>query len=149
MIDILRYREILVELMANVNARSETEIDRVVIAVSDKHLMKKLKDKAGLILCANYPDAELKGSDDNYQEKNSLLLFLLEKVPSGSEDDEGELLHYSRIQQVMKVLKEELRAMKFVCGEISGADEINTEWEYDVFGGFNGLSIGLKLTDYD
>lgn len=149
MIDILRYREILAELKETVNARSETAIECVVIAVSDKHLMKKLKDKSGLVLCANYPDAEMKGEEENYKEDNRLLLFLLEKVASGSETDEEELLHYARIQQVMKLLKEELRRMDFVCGEISGADEIGTEWEYDVFGGFSGLSIGLKLTDYD
>ena len=149
MIDILRYREILAELRERVNARSEMKIEGVVIAVSDKHLVKKLKDKAGLMLCANYPDAESKGMADNYQEKNGLLLFLLEKVASGSEDDGDELLHYGKIQQVMQVMKEELRTMNFVCGEISGADDMNTEWEYDVFGGFNGLSIGLKLADYD
>lgn len=149
MIDILQYREILAELKEKVNARSEMKIEKVVVAVSDKHLTKKLKDNSGLILCANYPDAELKGQDDDYQEKNHLLLFLLEKVSSGSETDEEELLHYAHIQQVMKLLKEELRNMDFVCGEISGANEVSTEWEFDVFGGFNGLSIGLKLTDYD
>lgn len=149
MIDILRYREMLAELKERVNARSKTEIERVVIAVSDRHLTKKLKDKSGLMLCANYPDAEMKGQEENYQENNRLFLFLLEKVSSGSETDEDELLHYARIQQVMKLLKEELRQMDFTCGEISGADDISTEWEYDVFGGYNGQSIGLKLTDYD
>lgn len=73
----------------------------------------------------------------------------MEKVPAGDETDEDEITHYARIQDVMCILKDEIRNMEFVCGEISGGEEINTEWEYDVFGGFNGLSIGLKLTDYD
>lgn len=149
MINILRYREILAELRARINKRSEMQIEGVILAVSDKHLTKKLKDQAGFFLCANFPDAESKGNADNYKEDNRLLLFLLEKVPAGDETDEDEITHYARIQDVMCILKDEIRNMKFVCGEISGGEEINTEWEYDVFGGFNGLSIGLKLTDYD
>lgn len=47
----------------------------------------------------------------------------------------------------MELVKKELQAMDFVCGELSPADGMLTEWEYDVFGGFNGLSIGLKLVD--
>lgn len=78
-----------------------------------------------------------------------MLLFLLKKVPSGQETDEDELLHYASIQRVMQLLKIQLREMDFACGDISGAESITTEWEYDVFGGWNGLSIGLKLNDYD
>lgn len=149
MIDIRRYRELLLELKESVNAASETPIDGVAVAVSEKHLVKKLRDGTGLMLCANYPDAVSQGDADNYNEQNSLVLFLLEKVPSGQETDEEELLHYARIQQVMQLLKAALREMDFACGEIAGAEGMTTEWEYDIFGGWNGMSVGLKLTDYE
>lgn len=149
MINIQRYREMLVELKERVNKVSRTKIDGTVIAVSEKHLVKKLKDSMGLILCANYPDAVSQGTEDNYRERNSLLLFLIEKVPSGRETDEEELLHYARIQQVMQLLKTKLREMDFFCGEVDGAESMTVEWEYDVFGGWNGMSIGLNLVDYD
>lgn len=149
MISILEYREMMLELKERVNAVSETKIDGVAIAVSEKHLVKKLKDSDGLILCSNYPDSTSTGDKDNYSEQNTMLLFLLEKVPSGQETDEDELLHYASIQRVMQLLKIQLREMDFACGDISGAESITTEWEYDVFGGWNGLSIGLKLNDYD
>lgn len=149
MINIQRYREMLVELKERVNKVSRTKIDGTVIAVSEKHLVKKLKDSMGLILCANYPDAVSQGNEDNYREQNSLLLFLIEKVPSGQETDEEELLHYARIQQVMQLLKTKLREMDFFCGEVDGAESMTVEWEYDVFGGWNGMSIGLNLVDYD
>lgn len=149
MINILRYREILAELRNRVNARSEMQIDGVIVAVSDRHLTKKLKDRTGFLLCSNFPDAESKGIPDNYREDNRLLLFLLEKVPAGDETDEEEITHYARMQAVMQILKSEIRSMDFVCEEIAGGNEISTEWEYDVFGGYNGLSIGLKLTNYD
>lgn len=111
MINIQRYREMLVELKESVNKVSRTKIDGTVIAVSEKHLVKKLRDCMGLMLCANYPDAVSQGNEDNYRERNSLLLFLIEKVPSGQETDEEELLHYARIQQVMQLLKTKLREM--------------------------------------
>ena len=149
MINIQRYREMLVELKERVNKVSRTKIDGTVIAVSEKHLVKKLKDSMGLILCANYPDAVSQGNEDNYREQNSLLLFLIEKVPSGQETDEEELLHYARIQQVMQLLKTKLREMDFFCGEVDGAESMTVEWEFDVFGGWNGMSIGLNLVDYD
>ncbi|WP_455609185.1 hypothetical protein [Bacteroides rodentium] len=149
MINIQRYREMLAELKERVNKVSRTKIDGTVIAVSEKHLVKKLKDSMGLILCANYPDAVSQGNEDNYREQNSLLLFLIEKVPSGQETDEEELLHYARIQQVMQLLKTKLREMDFFCGEVEGAESMTVEWEYDVFGGWNGMSIGLNLVDYD
>ncbi len=85
MINIQRYREMLVELKERVNKVSRTKIDGTVIAVSEKHLVKQLRDCTGLMLCANYPDAVSQGNEDNYREQNSLLLFLIEKVPSGQE----------------------------------------------------------------
>ena len=147
MINIQRYREMLVELKERINKVSRTKIDGTVIAVSEKHLVKKLRDCTGLMLCANYPDAVSQGNEDNYRERNSLLL--IEKVPSGQETDEEELLHYARIQQVMQLLKTKLREMDFFCGEVEGAESMTVEWEYDVFGGWNGMSIGLNLVDYD
>ena len=149
MINIQRYREMLVELKERVNKVSRTKIDGTVIAVSEKHLVKKLRDCTGLMLCANYPDAVSQGNEDNYRERNSLLLLLIEKVPSGQETDEEELLHYARIQQVMQLFKTKLREMDFFRGEVEGAESMTVEWEYDVFGGWNGMSIGLNLVDYD
>lgn len=149
MIDIVRFREMVMELRQKVNEKSDTPIAGVVMAVREGHMQKKLKDKEGIWLCANYPDGELSGESDSHKEKNNVLLFLLEKVPSGSDTDEEELLRYATIQRMMKILKEELLVMDFVCGELEADSGMLTEWEYDVFGGFNGLSVGLKLTDYD
>lgn len=125
----------LLEIRQRVNVRSEKPIEGIKLAVREGHLQKKLKD------------AELKGGMDCHQESNQILLFLLEKVPAGEEMDEEELQHYALLQRIMELVKKELLAMDFVCGELSPADGMLTEWEYDVFGGFNGLSIGLKLVD--
>lgn len=148
MIDIIRYREYLIELQRAVNEQSEKKIDEIVMATKEGHLTKKLKDKAGLILCANYPDSSYKGNSDSYIEKNQVLFFLLEKVASGSEDNDAEIQHYAEIQRVMHLLKAELQ-QNSSCAKIDADEDMITEWEYDIFGGYNGLSLGVKLKDYD
>lgn len=149
MIDIVRFREVLIELQQKVNAQSEVPINGVVMAVREGHMIKRLKDKAGIWLCGNYPDAELKGDEDSHNDRNNVLLFVLEKVSSGQETDEEELQHYAILQRITNVLKNELLSMDFTCGKLSSDEGMLTEWEFDIFGGWNGLSVGLKLTDYD
>ena len=78
-----------------------------------------------------------------------MVLFLLEKVPSGSQSDEDELAHYAALQQLMLALRNRLMASPFVCDdEMQIVSGLTIEWEYDIFGGWNGLSIGFKLQDY-
>ena len=41
-------------------------------------MVKKLKDKTGVLLCANYPDAEGDSKNkDNWQEDNQVIFALL------------------------------------------------------------------------
>lgn len=150
MIDIVRFREVLLEIAQRVNTRADKyHIEGIVMAVREGHMQKKLRDKEGIWLCANYPDSELRGSEDSHLEKNQILLFLIEKVPSGRDNDEDELQNYARMQRLTKLLKEELLSGESFCGYFQAEDGMTTEWEFDTFGGWNGLSIGVKVTDYD
>lgn len=151
MIDIVKFREILLELRARTNlASGEERITGVAMAVREGHMIKKLKDKEGIWLCANYPDATDTGNTDMHSSQNRVLLFLLEKVASGQHTDEEELLHYARLQRLFLLLRDELRNRESYCGEFAsnGAD-MKIEWEYDIFGGWNGLSVSINLEDYD
>ena len=47
MIDIVRYREMLLEIRQRVNVRSEKPIEGIILAVREGHLQKKLKDAQG------------------------------------------------------------------------------------------------------
>ena len=149
MIDIVRYREILAELREQVNKKSEEHIEGIVIAVREGHMVKKLKDRTGIQLCANYPDAQMSGTFDNHSDRNKVLIFLLEKVPSGQQTDEAELQHYARIQRMMQILRDALLDMDAFCGELRFGSNLLTEWEYDIYGGWNGLSIGLDIEDFN
>ena len=149
MIDIVQYREILAELREKVNQNSEEKIEGIVMAVREGHMVKKLKDRTGIQLCANYPDAQMNGTSDNHSDRNKVLIFLLEKVPSGQQTDEAELQNYARIQRMMRILRDALLENDAFCGELRSGDDLLTEWEYDICGGWNGLSIGLDIEDFD
>lgn len=151
MIEIKRFKEWLIELKESVNIQTDVaQIDNVAIAVREGHMIRKLKDKRGIILCAKYPDCKTSGDIDSYTGDNDIVLFLLEKVPSGLQTDEDELTHYAGLQQLMLILRDQLMKAPFVCNdELQVKSDLTIEWEYDIFGGWNGLSIGFKLQDYD
>lgn len=151
MIDIKRFREWLIELKESINKQAEdSQIEGVALAVREGHMLRKLKDRRGILLCAKYPDGKTEGDADSFSTDNDIVLFILEKVPSGQQTDEEELTHYAALQRLMLILRNELMAFPLVCNDemqVTGA--LTIEWEYDIFGGWNGLSIGLKIEDYD
>lgn len=150
MIDIIRFREFLLEIQERVNERVPGAIAECELAVKEEHMTKKLKDKEGVILCANYPDAETDiENSDSSEDSNLVFLFVVEKVPAGKFTSEEELVHYASLQQIMKEVKKELTDESLMCGKMQPGDKLRTEWEYAVFGGFNGLSVGLTIKDYD
>lgn len=152
MVDIVKFREMLLELHERINkaAGDGRIVKGVVIAVREGHMIKKLRDKEGVFLCANYPDCTGRGDADNLESQNRVLLFLLEKVPSGHHTDEEELQHYARMQRLFLLLRDELLRMEGFCGELAqGEGGMNIEWEYDIFGGWNGLSVSLNIEDHD
>lgn len=151
MIDIKRFREWLIELKENVNEQAkDVQIEGIALAVREGHIIRKLRDRRGVILCAKYPDSTVNGDADNFSSANDMVLFLLEKVPSGSQSDEDELAHYAALQQLMLALRNRLMDSPFACDTgMQLTTGLAIEWEYDIFGGWNGLSIGFKLQDYE
>lgn len=151
MLSILRYREWLLELKERINQEAEgARIEGTCLAVHEGHLIRKLRDRRGIVLCAKYPDATVKGTQDAFSTEGQVLLFLLEKVPGGQHSDEDELLHYAALQGLMLRLKCAIQDDGLMCDDsVRLTSELNIEWEYDIFGGWNGLSIGFKLEDFD
>ena len=150
MINIKRYREWLLELKEKLNRGSEdVKVDGVVLAVHEGHIIRKLRDRRGIWLCAKYPDAQVNGGADAFSTDNQVLMFLLEKVPSGQHSDEEELAHYASLQTLMDSLKAELLDGRLMCDDsVRLTSSLTIEWEYDIFGGWNGLSVSFKLEDF-
>ena len=150
MINIKRYREWLLELKEKLNRGSEdVKVDGVVLAVHEGHIIRKLRDRRGIWLCAKYPDAQVNGGADAFSTDNQVLMFLLEKVPSGQHSDEEELAHYASLQTLMDSLKAELLDGRLMCDDsVRLTSSLTIELEYDIFGGWNGLSVSFKLEDF-
>lgn len=128
-------------------------IDHIILSPTESHIVKKLKDRKGMCLAVKMADADTKiESEDNYSEDNHQLFFLLEKCNPGDFTDQTEREHYQKMQYVMRLVKEYLKSIGFnginCGGEETLSKPFHTEWEYQTYGGFNGLSISFDLQDF-
>lgn len=147
MIPITRFREWCIELVARVNADTQV-IDGLAMAVKEEHMVKKLKDKQGVLLGVNYPDALCNGAEDNASDDQTIYFFVVEKVNPGSQTDDDEIAHYGTLQFIMEKLRDAVRESSHLdCFGVVLNEDFRIEWEYQIFGGFNGLSMGFKITD--
>ncbi len=153
MIDVLRYTEMVQEIRGKVNADllPEEQITGVIVSPKEEHLVKKLGDREGVQLCSNYPSCDTTvENSDRWGSDNQCLFFVLEKVSPGSQTDGDELEHYAKLQKIMELVKKVLMGDNFSCDySFDIPHQIRTEWEYNTYGGFNGLSIGFNLKDND
>lgn len=153
MIEINNYCEALLEVMSAVNNRlkdagSSDKIKEFIAVPAEPSLLKKIKDRDGILLCASYPPCDSNATDsDNVEETNSALLFLLEKVDESSMDDADERNHFAKMQRIANMVKKELQQSNFGCDKGFTTDgQIHIEWEYN-YAGMNGLSLAFSLTD--
>lgn len=129
-------------------------IDHVEIAATESHLLKKLNGLNGIVLGVKMPDTDGKiDSVDNYSEDNNMLVFVLEKIADGILTKEMELQHYAKLQMVMKLVKEYflesgMNALMPDDEQPTLSKPFRTEWEFNQFGGFNGLSVSFDLEDF-
>lgn len=156
MIPALRFSEILESIKTDVNAAiddSKLKIAHVIIAVTEAQLPKKLSDKKGILLVAYLPPAN---SDiqtaDNYSEDNHCLLFVVEKREPSKYNDEKELTHFDAMQKIMREVKKWILAHG-LNGDTDEPETLSkpfrTEWEHQIYGNYNGLSISFDLKDFE
>ena len=149
MIDIKAFREYVIELVALANEELVNTIDHVVMAVNESHMVKKLQNKAGICLCVSFPDAQAIGEQDNPRDTQQAFLFVCQRVSPGQLSEDDEVLFFAELQHVMLTLRRLLRQNESECVDIVPEESYKIEWEYQIFGGLNGLSMGLKFKDYD
>lgn len=149
MIDIKAFREYISELVYETNQELENKIEHIVLSVNESHMTKKLQNKSGVCLCVSYPDAQAVGESDNVKDSQQAFIFVCQRVSPGQLDEEGELALYCELQHIMLVFRDFLRGAENDCVDINPEESYKIEWEYQIFGGLNGLSMGLKFTNYD
>ncbi|KAA6347944.1 hypothetical protein EZS27_004601 [termite gut metagenome] len=147
MIQIKKFAEILQDVRGKVNEVSVKKITGTTLAVQENGMIKKLSDKNGVYLCGGYPSCETDATDsDNYTAKNFCVLFLLEKKSFGSLTNMEELDFYAEMQAVAEKIQEILMAENCSCDySFATPKKIRMEWEYNIFGGWNGISLGFEI----
>lgn len=157
MISALRFKDILDQLREEVNLELDSlnlSIDHVVVAATDSQVVKKVSSKSGVILVAKMPPAtaDIRTVDD-FSEDNQCLFFILEKQEPSNVTDQKELEHYDKVQRIMRQVKEWIMNYGLHDGSDDETETISkpfrTEWEYQVYGNFNGLSLGFDLKDFE
>lgn len=150
MIDILTTKSIFETAIAAINADKKV-INHLIISPTESHAVKRLADKPGLNLVVKLPDTESDiESEDHYSEAGKMIVFLLEKHNQGNFTEDEEIQRYAEIQATMRTLKEwftssgkDLYTAKW---KVNG--KMRTEWEFQTFGGHDGLSVSFTITDY-
>ena len=151
MIAINDYRQFVSELAAAASRLSDVKVDHVRLAVTETQLVTLLKDKAGVIVCGNIPASDLSYPTGYWLSAGESLLMVLEKMPRDRQGQDAEFDAYARLQRLMAALLGLLTGedMQEFCdqGELDRSQPVRVEWEFNSYGGFNGLSATFRLKD--
>ena len=149
MINIKSFREYVADLSQVVNSSCQYKIDSIQMAVSEAHMIKKLLHARGITLCVSFPDSRGTGVADSLREDEQAFFFIVEKVSPGADNSEEEITRYEKLQTVALALRDALLKSTSDCFRIIPDYDYKIEWEWQILGGYNGLSIGVKFENYD
>ncbi len=150
MIAINDYRQFIAELTAAAEERSGVDVGKIRLAVTESQLINLLKDQAGIVVAGNIPGAEI-GNNGFFLSSGECILYVIEKTPEDRQGTDWEYDEYARMQQLMAAIVRLLTGEDFqeFCdkGEVDFSRPIVVEWEYNIWGGFNGQSVTFRLKD--
>lgn len=146
MITLTEYKSVMEEIK-----ELNPDITSLIFSPTESHAIKKLSGKAGVVMVCTYPMALSKPSvnEDNYGDSNQCFIFILEKQNPDKTPDE-EITAFDSLLSTAKNIKTYMAMLKAEVDNIFGGlvmTNIKTEPEYQIFGGFNGYSIGFELID--
>ena len=153
MIPINDYRQFVAELINYAcQAAGIEESTTIRLAVTDTQLINLLKDLRGIVIGGNIPGAEVSNGSGWFQSDGECILYVLEKMPEDYQGTEREFERYALLQRLMiEIVRLLINADGFdrFCdkGQMEYSRPITVEWEYNTFGGFNGLSVSFRLKD--
>lgn len=153
MISITDYRQFIAEAVSRASAECGVEADKIRLAVTESQLVNLLKDQPGVVVCGNVPASDLSHHTDGYwMSSGECLLMVLQKMPQDQAGTDREYDAMARLQQLMAALLTLLgdyyRTREF-CDRftVDATQPLRVEWEYNTYGGFNGLSVVFHLKD--
>lgn len=153
MIPINDYRQFIAELVNTASTAAGLDsVPAIRLAVTESQLVSVLKDQASIVVAGNIPGCEISNGAGWFQSHNQCLLAVLEKMPRDRQGNEQEFERYALLQQLMKEIVKlltDIDGFGRFCdkGEIDYSHSLNVEWEYNEYGGFNGLSVVFHIKD--
>ena len=151
MIPLKDYQQFVAELVAKASELCEVRVDKIRLAVSESQLVTLLKDQPGVIVAGNIPGMELSHPVSFWLSEGECLLAVLERMPDDYQGTWREYEEYARLQRLMDQIVRLLIGEDFqeFCdkGEVDFSRPLNVEWEYNQYGGMNGLSVTFRLKD--
>lgn len=151
MIAINDYRQFIAELVTAASHRSGVSVGHVRLAVTESQLVTLLKDLQGIIVCGNIPVFDISHHSDHWVSAGECLLMVLQKMPRDLQGSDEEYLAYAHLQLLMSYILRLITGDDFqkFCdhGNLDTSRPFRIEWEYNSYGGFNGLSVTFRLTD--
>lgn len=153
MIPINYYREFVAELVNYAKQAAQLNEDVTIrLAVTEQQLINLLKDQGGIVVAGNIPGADITQANSWYQSEGECLLLVLEKMPEDYQGMEQEFERYAVLQRLMtEIVRILTNADGFdrFCdkGKMDYSRPLVVEWEYNTYGGFNGLSVTFRLKD--
>jgi len=150
MIAINNYRQFIAELVAAAARNCEEETPKIKLAVTEDQLINMLKDMAGIVVAGNIPGSDIHHKSYTWSE-GECIIYVLEKWPADKQGIQWEYDEFARIQRLMAAIVRLLTGEDFqeFCdqGELDYSRGLTIEWEYNNFGGFNGMSAAFRLKD--
>lgn len=152
MIPINSYRQFIAELINYAIQSTGIEDDITIrLAVTESQLVNLLKDLDGIVVAGNIPGAEITNKSC-FMSEGECLLMVLEKMPRDEQGMDREFVRLEKLQglmvEIVKILTNYDGFNRFCDqGTVDYTRPINVEWEYNSYGGFNGLSVTFKLRD--
>ena len=150
MIAINNYRQFIAELVAAAARNCEEETPKIRLAVTETQLINMLKDMAGIVVAGNIPGSDIR-NNGCFVSDGECILYIFEKWTADRQGSDWEYQEYARIQRLTAVIVRLLTGEDFqeFCdqGELDNSRGLTIEWEYNTYGGFNGMSIGFRLKD--
>lgn len=151
MIPLKDYQQFVAELVAKASELCEVHVDKIRLAVSESQLVTLLKDQPGVVVAGNIPGMELSHPVSFWLSEGECLLAVLERMPDDYQGTQRETDEYARLQRLMNQIVRLLIGEDFqeFCdkGEVDFSRPLNVEWEYNQYGGMNGLSVTFRLKD--
>ncbi len=148
-------------------AGTPVNVAHTVVAIQENHLVNILKDKRGIILAVSAPAFTIRPTAGYQQSESAFLIFVLFKYQPQLLAKEEEYAQYAEAQRLMSAILQVITGKDSFSADsghaaalqppdldtllcttgVRSSSPITVDWEYNIFGGYSGISARITITD--